>query len=333
MKRLIDPLREDKSSYQMAKETAQIILDIAQSSKYQSVQELTKTINKAGKMILEENPLEFSIENVIRKIISLIKDINEQNDKKKNKGFSNLKKLFEKEDANEELAPANVEDKEEFKVKRTKFIDAIQGLLQELDDLSDTINDYAANHINSGEVILTYGYSETIKLFLIDAKKQRNFEVIVLEGECKQSGQKMAQDLANEGITTSLIPFSSAYAFMSRVNKVFIGAHAIMKNGGVLGRNGILMLTTAAKAYSVPVIVLASAIKLTPHFPFEQNTFNETLNPQEMLPNTVSYNNNETIIVTRFDYVAPEYINLYITNYGEHTPAYIYRLFNEYYPN
>lgn len=106
-----------------------------------------------------------------------------------------------------------------------------------------------------------------------------------------------------------------------------------MKNGGVLGRTGDLMLTTAAKAYSVPVIVIASAIKLTPHFPFEQNSFNEVCNPQEILPNKVSFNNNETILVTRFDYVAPENINLYITDRGEHTPAFIYRLFNDYYSN
>jgi len=42
-----------------------------------------------------------------------------------------------------------------------------------------------------------------------------------------------------------------------------------MKNGGILAKNGTLLLATAAKAYSVPVIVLASSIKLTPHFPFE----------------------------------------------------------------
>ena len=33
----------------------------------------------------------------------------------------------------------------------------------------------------------------------------------------------MANDLVKEGITTSVMPFSAAYAFMSRVNKVFIG--------------------------------------------------------------------------------------------------------------
>ncbi len=52
-----------------------------------------------------------------------------------------------------------------------------------------------------------------------------------------------------------------------------------MKNGGILSRHGTLLLAVAAKAYSVPIIVLANTIKLTNHFPFEQNTFNEIRNP------------------------------------------------------
>jgi len=55
------------------------------------------------------------------------------------------------------------------------------------------------------------------------------------------------------------------------------------------------------------------------------------LNPSEVLPGKVAMNDNETVVVTRFDYVAPEYVSLYLTDKGEHTPAYIYRLFNEYY--
>ena len=56
---------------------------------------------------------------------------------------------------------------------------------------------------------------------------------------------------------------------LSHVYSISKGAHAIMKNGGMLGRNGTLMLVTAAKAFSVPVVVLSSSVKLTPYFPFE----------------------------------------------------------------
>jgi translation initiation factor 2B subunit (eIF-2B alpha/beta/delta family) len=42
-----------------------------------------------------------------------------------------------------------------------------------------------------------------------------------------------------------------------------------MKNGGMISKSGNLLIATAAKAYSVPIIILGSAIKLTPHFPFD----------------------------------------------------------------
>lgn len=38
-----------------------------------------------------------------------------------------------------------------------------------------------------------------------------------------------------------------------------------------------------------------------------------------------------TVIGSKYDYLAPGYITLYITNMGEHSPSYIYRLFNEVY--
>ena len=36
-------------------------------------------------------------------------------------------------------------------------------------------------------------------------------------------------------------------------------------------------------------------------------------------------------MVPKFNYIQPKYITLFITDYGEHTPAYMYRLFSEYY--
>ena len=37
------------------------------------------------------------------------------------------------------------------------------------------------------------------------------------------------------------------------------------------------------------------------------------------------------VYIDRYNYIEPEYISLFITNFGEHTPSHIYRLFNEYY--
>lgn len=105
-----------------------------------------------------------------------------------------------------------------------------------------------------------------------------------------------------------------------------------MANGGILGTSGSLLIALACKAHLVPLIVVGGIYKLTPKVPFEQDTYNDLINPGEIFKMTSEENiENIEVIIPGFDYIAPEYITLYITNLGEHTPAYIYRVFSEYY--
>ena len=41
--------------------------------------------------------------------------------------------------------------------------------------------------------------------------------------------------------------------------------------------------------------------------------------------------NNVDVVVPGYDYIAGDYITLFITNTGEYTPAYLYREFSELY--
>lgn len=79
----------------------------------------------------------------------------------------------------------------------------------------------------------------------------------------------MAKTLAKAGISTTLIPDSCVYALMSRVNKVLLGAHGLMANGGLITVNGVLGVCEAAAAHKVPVIVICGLYKLSPLFPFD----------------------------------------------------------------
>ena len=68
----------------------------------------------------------------------------------------------------------------------------------------------------------------------------------------------MAASLAEAGIHTTLIPDCSIFAMMARVNKVIIGTHSVMANGGLKGVCGTHSLALAAKHYSVPVRIVSS---------------------------------------------------------------------------
>ena len=45
-------------------------------------------------------------------------------------------------------------------------------------------------------------------------------------------GQEFAVSLAKAGVETTVINDSAVFAIMSRVNKVIIGTHTVMANGG-----------------------------------------------------------------------------------------------------
>jgi translation initiation factor eIF-2B subunit beta len=56
-----------------------------------------------------------------------------------------------------------------------------------------------------------------------------------------------AKTLAEKcGISTTLIPDAAVFALMSRVDKVIIGTHAIMANGGLVAHSGAYMIALAA---------------------------------------------------------------------------------------
>lgn len=86
---------------------------------------------------------------------------------------------------------------------------------------------------------MTFGRSRTVERFLIEAHEKRSgIKVFVAEGAPSLRGREMALVLSQSGVDTTLISDSEIFAMMSRVNKVIIGTHAVMANGGLLAHAG-----------------------------------------------------------------------------------------------
>ena len=132
----------------------------------------------------------------------------------------------------------------------------------------------------------------------------------------------MAKSLSSAGISTFLVPDSSVYAMMSRVNKVILGAHAILANGGMFAITGSQMVATAARAHSIPVVVCAGQFKLTPLW----NLYHEYgaldfADPSKVLGfEHGSLLENTEIVNPYYDYVHPELLDVFITNELSHMP-------------
>ncbi|XP_044169144.1 translation initiation factor eIF-2B subunit beta-like isoform X2 [Acropora millepora] len=213
-------------------------------------------------------------------------------------------------------------------------IDALNELLTELESSADNIAAQALEHIHSNEVIMTIGKSKTVEAFLKNAARKRKFSVIVAEGAPFYKGQDLAKSLAQHGIETTVITDSAVFAIMSRVNKVFIGTHAVMADGGLRSIVGSHALALAAKHHSVPLIVCAAMYKLTPQYivSYDQDSCNKFVAPHDVMKfsegNILSKIDVHSPV---FDYIPSDLVNLCISNIGGYSPSYVYRLVSELY--
>lgn len=113
-----------------------------------------------------------------------------------------------------------------------------------------------------------------------------------------------------------VIPDSSIFAMMSRVNKVIIGTHSVLANGGLRAACGANTVALAAKHFSVPVIVLAPMYKLSPVYlcSYEQDAFNLVGNAEGVIPYDSLASRFAKVYSPVFDYVPPELVTLFISN-------------------
>ncbi|CAO3700962.1 unnamed protein product [Rhizopus stolonifer] len=205
-------------------------------------------------------------------------------------------------------------------------------IIADLDTVYKGIADQALDFIHANEVIMTTGQSRTVQEFLIRAAQKRKFQVIVAETAPTYQGHKMALELSKAGIDTTVIADSAIFAAMPRVNKVVMGAHAVLANGALVSVTGSHLLAAAAKHHSTPVLVCTALYKLSPLFAYDADAFNVTVPPQNVLSfQEGAIIDKVTIVNPYYDYVGPDYVSLFIHNLGSAPPTYVYRLINDNY--
>jgi len=87
------------------------------------------------------------------------------------------------------------------------------------------------------------------------------------------------------------------------------------------------MMASAAKHHSIPVVVCTGLYKLSPLYPYDEDSFNVSMNPDSIL-GFEEGDLIEKVTVTNpyYDYVSPTLVDLFLTNQGGHPPSYLYRL-------
>jgi translation initiation factor eIF-2B subunit beta len=318
----------EKGSIAVASSALSILRLLVEDCHWQSAQELMTLVRNEGRSLISrcsQRAPAAVIGNMIRRVLKLVRE--EASSSGEDEEADSLRMSVAVKLRHDSLRPID-----ELKLR---LLDGLEELSTELEVASEEIAEQALQHIHANEVILTSGRSRTVEQFLkTAAAKGRQFQVIVAESAPYYHGQRMATSLAASKIQTTVISDSAVFAVMSRVNKVIIGTHAILANGGLKAVTGTHVLALAAKHYSVPVIVCASMHKLTPKHcaSFDNEAFSQFASPQQsllgvdgkILSMLHTYN-------PIFEYVPPELVTLFISNMSGHAPSYVYRLLSELY--
>ncbi|KAF9817847.1 hypothetical protein IEO21_03189 [Rhodonia placenta] len=342
--------RQVVGSREAALETVLVLRQVVARARFSNIDQLVSLLRDVGKRLAEAQPKEHTVGNIVRKVLHNIRE--EYNTASSGVAASTSSKnvfsiskfvllgqprkqtVAPKSEATISLKENDPDDPDSFaKAIKPVLMEAIQDVLDELETVYDNVSKNAKDHIHSDEIILTIGHSKTVEAFLKIAGHYRNYTVIVAETAPSYSGHEMAQSLSSAGISTFLVPDSSIYAIMSRVNKVIIGAHAILANGGMFAISGSLLAATAARAHSTPVVVCAGQFKLTPLW----NLYHEYGALDFADPSSVlgfeegALVDKVDVVNPYYDYVGPEMVDVFITNDGDHPPSSVYRLVKESY--
>lgn len=332
--------RQITGSYKVALETCQFLMRVTSSSRWQNADEFIQLIRGIGQRIVKAQPREFAAGNILRRVLAIVRD--EISDRTASESANNapvntaMFRLLVPPPDKQESSP---EEKEKVSTtdKPTKHDDlrsvVIQGIRELMDEIAavhENIAQMTVDLIHDNEVLLTpTPGSETVLNFLLKASLKRKFTVLITENYPNdvELCHTFAKKLAEANIETVIIPDTTVYAVMSRVGKVLIGARAVFANGGCVTAAGVATACECAKEHRTPVVAVAGLYKFSPNYPFDRDSLIEVGNSGKVLP----YNDSELVgkcEVTNplLDYVAPEFIDIYITNVGGFSPNFVYRI-------
>jgi translation initiation factor 2B subunit (eIF-2B alpha/beta/delta family) len=189
-------------------------------------------------------------------------------------------------------------------------------ILQHFDISQKKINENVFKLIKDKDKIFTHCHSTNVVNSLIySRKKGKNFQVYNTETRPLFQGRKTSNELKNAKINvTMFVDSAAAFAIEKEnktdkiyVNKVFLGADALLKEG-IINKIGSGMFAELSKKNNIPVYIVADSWKFTKEkLKLEQRNINEVW---DNAPKNIKIKN------PAFEFVPKKYISGIITELG-----------------
>ncbi|KJZ76824.1 hypothetical protein HIM_03701 [Hirsutella minnesotensis 3608] len=395
--------RQIRGSEPCAVATAHILLQVVAKSKWQDVEGLLDNVSGTGRRLVEAQPKELVVANMVRRVLALIRD-EAAEDRNEPSSETQSEALMTPTDTNvphqwpvstytkqdsagdyisnsappQPTRPGVISSYSSVNVPKSLFnllsastagdgplirnsgtstptsrgaqansqvhalrsevIDGIEEIKDEISQADDLIAGSAEVQIHPGDHVLVHQPSPTVERFILRAAAKRRFTVLIAaEAPQRQAGEDVhtsvfRKKLAAAGITAITIRSAGLMAYMSRVDKVVLGARAVVANGGVVTDAGAAAVARAAKEMGAGVVVLVGMYKLSPENPFDEASLIEWGDSSTF----VSFADGPLVrgvevrsAVTEL--VPPELVDTYITNLGTHSRDHLASLIADHY--
>jgi len=191
---------------------------------------------------------------------------------------------------------------------------AIKKIMQHFDSAQEKINKNVSKLIKYKNVIFTHCHSTNVVNALIHAKKnKKKFEIYNTETRPLFQGRKTAKELQKAKIKVTMFIDSALNVALSKrqgtkkVNKIFLGADAITKDG-IINKVGSNTIAQLAKNKNIPVYIIADSWKFSKtKVPIEQRKLNEVW---DKAPKNIKIKN------PAFEFVDKKYIKYVVSELG-----------------
>ncbi len=194
-------------------------------------------------------------------------------------------------------------------------IEEADKIFRENFEMDKRIAEIGSELINDGDVILTHcntgklatcGYLGTALGVIIEAyRKGKRFKVFATETRPLLQGARLTTfELCENGLNVTLIP-DSAVAFVFKkynVNKVFVGADRIARNGDTANKIGTYNIAIIAKHYNAKFYVVAPTTTIDINIKTGEEIPIEFRGREEM-----EFFNNKRIVDSRADILNPAF--------------------------
>ncbi|KAL8696417.1 MAG: hypothetical protein Q9224_002808 [Gallowayella concinna] len=218
---------------------------------------------------------------------------------------------------------------------KTELCSAIDNFIRErITVAGQAIASSASARIQDGDVILTFAKSSIVERTLAEAYRQgKRFRVIVVDSGPLYEGRNLTCALSNLGLEVQYAASQCLSHVIQDATKVFLGAHAMMSNGGLYSRTGTALVAMMAKDVDIPVLVLCESVKFSDKVALDSIASNEIAPPHELgFPGTSNRKDdvspddwrdapNLMGLNLMYDLTPADYIHMIITEYGSLPPS------------